>query len=694
MTLTTAHSLWLAPLCAVVGVLLAWILYRRSMERHGWTKARALAMAVVRAVVVTCLAFLLLDPMIRTWNTEVRKPVVVIAHDGSSSLMVAGDTAGVRTTYREKLERLASDLAGKFQVRSFTYGARVKEGLAFDQLDGQTDIDQVFHEAYDRFGGPDLGAVIIDGDGIYNRGRDPRQEAERLGVPVFTIALGDTTVRPDLVLKNVEHNRLAFLGNEVPVLLRVEARHLRGGRSRASVRQDKEDLAVKEVVITGDPMFTEIPLLIRPRRPGLQRFTVGLAPVDGEATRANNAQDIYIDVVDDRQKVLIVAAAPHPDVGSIRQALARLEGYETTLVYAADPPPDVAGFDLVVLHQLPARQHPAQTLLQRVNAAGLPILYVLGAASDLAAYSALGAGLEVTGAQRASTDATAAFGQDFTLFTMDPGEVRTIERFPPLQVPFGTYATGVATKVLFQQKVGVVRTEYPLFAFKQDGERHIATICGEGLWRWRLADHQQNGGTDRFDRLVHKLTQFLALKVDKSRFRVDHAPEFAEGDRVIINAESYNASFEPVNAPEALITLTDEDGREYPYTFGRTGNSYRLDAGMLPPGRYTYAARTEQDGQRLTAGGEFLVKAMMAERMSTVADHGLMESIAAKTGGAMVRPDGLASIQAALEGREQLVARSYRQAGFSELINLRWLFLLFFVLLAIEWSVRRYSGAY
>jgi hypothetical protein len=100
-----------------------------------------------------------------------------------------------------------------------------------------------------------------------------------------------------------------------------------------------------------------------------------------------------------------------------------------------------------------------------------------------------------------------------------------------LQVPFGAYETTFGANVLFQQKVGVVRTGYPLIVFQQQGERHFATICGEGLWRWRLADHQQNSTTSHFDRLVHKLVQFLALKVDKSRFRVSHQPEFAEGER-------------------------------------------------------------------------------------------------------------------------------------------------------------------
>ena len=222
MNLTTAHSLWLAPLCLLLGIGLAWVLYRRAEGREGFSRNLSILLGTCRALVIALVAFFLLEPMVRILVREVRKPVVVIAHDGSSSLLAAGDTSALRSTYKDELERLAEVLGDKYEVRTFTYAKELGEGLDFAQNGALTDMSTVFREVYDRFSGPDLGAVIIDGDGIYNRGRDPRLDAARLGVPIHTIALGDTTVRPDLVLKAVEHNRISYLGNEFPVLARVE----------------------------------------------------------------------------------------------------------------------------------------------------------------------------------------------------------------------------------------------------------------------------------------------------------------------------------------------------------------------------------------------------------------------------------------------------------------------------------------
>ncbi|HRO99530.1 MAG TPA: hypothetical protein PLN54_08865, partial [Flavobacteriales bacterium] len=149
-----------------------------------------------------------------------------------------------------------------------------------------------------------------------------------------------------------------------------------------------------------------------------------------------------------------------------------------------------------------------------------------------------------------------------------------------------------------------------------------------------------------------------------------------------------------VNTPDATVLLTDEQGREYPFTFSRSGTSYRLDAGRLPAGLYTWKATVNLDGERLSDTGELVVRTLLAERTNTVADHGLWRDIAARTNGSVVSPGQLADLDAQLAQRKDLVARSYAQASFGDLISLRWLFGLLLLLLTVEWVVRRRHGSY
>lgn len=693
MSLTTTLSPWLAPLCLLLGIALAWWLYRKDPARDPWPWKLSILLAACRALAVAFIAFFLLEPMVRILLREVRRPVVVVLHDGSSSLLAAH--AGDRpTTYAAELRKLEQRLADRYDVRAFTYGASLADGLSYEQQGPQTDIDQALREAYDRIGGADLGAVIIDGDGIYNRGRDPRSAADALGVPVFTIALGDTTVRPDLLVRNVEHNKIGYLGNELPILVRVEGRRLHGVATRISILLSGKEVAGKDVVLNGRSAFIEVPFTIMPERAGMQRYSAVVRQVTGEATEANNRMDVLIDVLDDRQKVLLFGAAPHPDLGAMRQALDGLEGYGHELAFADGPAVDPAGYDLVVLHGLPSSRFPIQAFLQKADAARVPICYIIGPGTDLSAFNARSAGLQVSAARGSATDAQARINPAFTHFNLEPELVRAIERFPPLQVPFGQFDAGRSAVILAYQRIGAVATHYPLISFVQQEERRDAVICGEGIWRWRMNDLQQNGDHARLDRLIHKLVQFLALKVNKERFRVEHAPRFADNEPVVFSAELYNATFEPVTTAEINIVLKDATGRDYPYSFSPSGNGYRAEAGRLPAGTYKWNARTALDGTAYTAQGEVYVEELVAERLTTVADHALWRDIAVRTGGIMVQPDAILTIADELGERKDLVSRSYAHPAFSDLIGIRWLFVVIVALLAVEWVIRRRSGAY
>ena len=84
VSLTTSHGLWLAPLCLLLGIGSAWWLYRRAEGKEGFSRNLSLVLAACRALAVALIAFFLLEPMVRILVREVRRPVVVVAHDGSS----------------------------------------------------------------------------------------------------------------------------------------------------------------------------------------------------------------------------------------------------------------------------------------------------------------------------------------------------------------------------------------------------------------------------------------------------------------------------------------------------------------------------------------------------------------------------------------------------------------------------------
>jgi hypothetical protein len=238
-------------------------------------------------------------------------------------------------------------------------------------------------------------------------------------------------------------------------------------------------------------------------------------------------------------------------------------------------------------------------------------------------------------------------------------------------------------------------TDYPLLVFNEKNDSKYGFIIGEGIWRWKLNDYSNNKSHDNFNDLVSKMVQYLALKEDKSKFRVFCENTFLENQSVVFESELYNDSYELVNEEDVLIEITNQSGEVYPArSFSRSGNAYRLDAGIFEVGEYSYKATVTFGGEKLEESGEFTVSELKAEYTNVVADHGLLYNIANNTGGEMFYPNELDRLAEAIFNKEEIVDISYTEKDVSDVINWKWIFALIMLLLSLEWFMRKRNGAY
>ncbi|MCA1753031.1 MAG: hypothetical protein LC670_14810 [Flavobacteriales bacterium] len=188
--------------------------------------------------------------------------------------------------------------------------------------------------------------------------------------------------------------------------------------------------------------------------------------------------------------------------------------------------------------------------------------------------------------------------------------------------------------------------------------------------------------------------QYLALKADKRFFKVNHERSFMENERIVFNAEVYNDAYEAVNDPEVSIVFKDEDGKDYPFTFSRSASAYRLDAGSLPTGTYSYLASTSRGGEKLEERGSITVKPFDLEGANLTADHGLLQAMADATGGRVFYPENAGEINGYLDETASLSPVSYTTEVFDTVLNLKWIFFVILLLLSAEWFLRKRSGNY
>ena len=552
----------------------------------------------------------------------------------------------------------------------------------------------MFDEIHTRYSNRNVGAVLLASDGIYNKGSNPLYASGGLKAPVYTIALGDTVVKKDLIINRVAHNRLAYLGNDFPLEIWIDAKLCKGNRAQLTVLKDGQTLYSKSLVIDRSPFMQRVAVLIEARHTGIQKYTIKLTELEDEVSYQNNVQHIYIDVLDDRQKILIVANSPHPDVAAIKNSIESNDNYEVEVFLADDFDKPLKQYNLVVLHQLPSSANAASLLLSSIAKENIPVLHILGVQSSVSKFNNLQAGLLIRGSRGKFNESQPVADKKFSLFTLSDFAKNAIRKFPPLLTPFGNYKKSKASVVLFNQKIGMIATEQPLVLFNTVGEKKTGVIAGEGIWRWRMHDYASHGSHQVFDELMSKIIQYLSVKEDKSRFRVTGENSFLENETIFFDAELYNDNYELINEPDVQIEIINAEGNKFPFVFSKTSNAYRLNAGMLPVGEYSYVARVKTGEKVLIEKGEFSVSAIRLELLNTVADHGLLYNLALRHGGEMLMPDEMSKIPQILAAREDIRPVSWSQKRFKDLITLKWVFFLLLAFIALEWFLRKRSGAY
>jgi hypothetical protein len=263
-----------------------------------------------------------------------------------------------------------------------------------------------------------------------------------------------------------------------------------------------------------------------------------------------------------------------------------------------------------------------------------------------------------------------------------------------LDAPFGQYKSVPSSDALFYQRIGSVSTRIPLILFNQGTDRKTGIIAGEGIWRWRLVNYQKTGNQLAFDELIGRVIQYLAVKVDKSQFRILAKNYFFENELVEMDGELYNDSYELVNEPDVNISISDKNGKTYPFTFTRTANAYYLNAGSFPPGEYTYKATTIFGSKPFQKNGAFSVMALNEETMNTVANHRLLYNLAKQHNGEMISADQLGKLADILGKRDDIKTVAYVNKKYTDLVNIFWIFIFILSLLSIEWFLRKRNGGY
>lgn len=680
---------WWVPACLVLGLLYAWLLYRQPVNLGKFFRY---GLSVIRALVIFFIAMLLVSPLVKTIKYNPQKPLVLIAQDNSASIKAFKTPGFNADKLVTDLAKLKQDLGDKYDVQEFNFDKDLNNGLSNKFNGRQTDIANALRQLNNKFVNQNIGALVLATDGLYNQGNDPQYEAKNIKTSIYTIALGDTGAKRDLLIGNVNYNKTAFLGNNFEVEVLAAAYQSKGENMRLIVTEDGKQVFAQTIPVAGTDLKKLVPIKLMADKKGLRKFTISITPVKNELSTQNNTEVIYVDVLDARQKVLMLYQSAHPDITVIKQAIETNRNFEVKTSLLADIAGiKLADYSLIVLYQVNAGSFaPLRNFIARSKT---PVWYVIGSQSDLQTFNTEQNVVKISAGRSETQEVYALPEAGFAAFTLSDSSRKKISTLPPLLAPFGSYGTSAATTILLRQKIGAIATTYPLLAFGDEAGRRTAILAGEGIWRWQLAEFQNYGNRNATDELLSQTVQYLTANANRQRFRVYPARNvFDEGENVILNAELYNDALELINTPDVKIDLKSVTGKNYSFLFSRSGQSYQLDAGTLPVGEYAYNASTQNGKSLFKAAGQLTVKALNLETRQSAANHQLLSSLAKQSGGQMLQPGQVSQLADMIRKNDNIKTVVYEDKHYSDIIDVKWLFVLILLLLSGEWFLRKREG--
>jgi hypothetical protein len=249
------------------------------------------------------------------------------------------------------------------------------------------------------------------------------------------------------------------------------------------------------------------------------------------------------------------------------------------------------------------------------------------------------------------------------------------------------------------------RADTPAVTYQPYGSGRVVVIEGAGMWRWAfppVGGAGKSTGEEAYGAVWHGMFRWIisgaglvpgenaAIRPDKIAFnarepvaatvllRVDHsaarpttAPAGAPRDVTVL--------LRPQAAGGADRTFPCEPSSDDPGT-------YRVQFGVLPPGRYTASL----SGGDADAAAVFDVKRVGEEELNLAARPDVLTMVSLESGGAAVQAADLAGIAGRV--KTQLARARPERVAFTTAWDRAWVFAGIIGLWACAWAVRRASG--
>ena len=283
---------------------------------------------IVRFFALLGILTLFFHPIITIQDTFVQKPDIAILIDKSKSLQIEDNSQKRFITIQELLEQDYWDnLEEKFNLHYLPFSTTIDTNfltIGVDSLkfDGEgTDISRALDLSKKHLLNEYFTSAILISDGNYNTGENPEFFAQRYGIPINTVGIGDPAIKKDIVLQRISSNEIVYTNNRVSIDVTITQEGFEGNRIDLLLKEDDTVIDRQLIRLGSDGQEQAHRLFFTPQEPGFHEYKIEIPALQEEFTSQNNFRSLFVKVLESKIKILLIAGEPSMDLKYIQRAL-------------------------------------------------------------------------------------------------------------------------------------------------------------------------------------------------------------------------------------------------------------------------------------------------------------------------------------------------------------------------------------
>lgn len=479
---------------------------------------------------------------IRSHMPESETDEAVAATDAPAG-PAAATAKPVRISRQELVRMILADghdgwlgtLGEQFEIQPYRFAGGIErisisnsggsEGFSVDDEGFTTAAGEILEQLGAGTGGRRPRAIIMIGDGAWNKGRDPADVARVLGrteLPVHVLGLGDPNPPKDAAVLSLRCDETALLGDEVALTALVSSTGLASMNLPVELLIGGAVVDRKEVMTlaTGQPVSVQFRHI--PREPGRLLYSVRVPKLADEENAENNSASAAVEVTEQKIRVLLIDSEPRWEFRFLRTVFERDPSIKLTVSllrpgigplsgpgYCHKLPTEkneFADYDLIFLGDVPVSAMPEAFLAETaemVRQRGGALVVIAGKRGH---YRGL-AGTALAPVLPVRLDAAAVLGNEagdyFQPELTQEGQSHLLTRLasqedqnqavwkvlPPSQwsAMIGELIPGATALLVHPHRLSGT-SKMPLMAVQRAGAGKVMFMAIEDTWRWRRGE--------------------------------------------------------------------------------------------------------------------------------------------------------------------------------------------------------------